>query len=49
LFSDPEGISKLSAKTKPPANPNYQPAPTQVNDFYDDDDNNTCQITVPPT
>ena len=47
--SDELPNSYPSAKTKPPANPNYQPAPTQVNHFYDDDDNNTCQITVPPT
>ena len=47
--SDKPPNSYPSAKTKPPANPDYQSAPTQVNDFYDEDDNNTCQITVPPT
>jgi len=42
--------SYSSPKTKPPANPNYQPAKTEVDDDYDydDDDSNTCQITIPP-
>ncbi|MTJ50237.1 hypothetical protein [Dolichospermum sp. UHCC 0259] len=38
-------------KTRPPANPHYQPVQNQIDNFYehDDDDSNTCQITIPPT
>ncbi|MBD2277822.1 MULTISPECIES: hypothetical protein [Nostocales] len=43
--------SYLPERTKPPTNPNYQPVHTQSDDLddYDDDDSNTCQITIPPT
>ena len=49
-YKSPNSYS--SQKTNPPANTNYQPAKTKIEDDddydYDDDDSNTCQITVPP-
>ncbi len=41
--------SSLSKETRTPTNFNYQSAQTAIDDLDDDDDNNTCQITVPPT
>ena len=40
--------SSLSKETRQPNKFNYQSAQTETDDA-DDDDNNTCQITVPPT
>ena len=59
LYSDipavpnsPKSLNTYSPeKPRPPANPYDQPVQNQIDDFYehDDDDSNTCQITVPPT
>jgi len=40
----------LSQVTRQPVNTNYQFTENEIDDLYDDDDgNNTCQITEPPT
>ncbi|MBE9248023.1 hypothetical protein IQ226_02175 [Dolichospermum sp. LEGE 00240] len=58
LYSDipavpnsPKSLNTYSPeKPRPPGNPYDQPVQNQIDDFYehDDDDSNTCQITIPP-
>ena len=47
LNSDKPTNSSLSKEPSPPTNFNYQSAQTETDDL--DDDNNTCQIALPPT
>jgi hypothetical protein len=51
LYSDMPAEATSFQESRSPANANYQPGLSEIDDFFDNDgdDDNTCQITVPPT